>query len=55
LLLPGMFTAHGFDQHLQIVAGVIIQKADHVGVLASPTEGEDVGLPHLIGSGTLEG
>ena len=31
------------------VAGVIIQKADEVGVLAGQTEGEDVGLPHLIG------
>jgi hypothetical protein len=36
------------------VAGVIIQKADQVGVLASQTEGEDVGLPHLVGSGALE-
>jgi hypothetical protein len=36
------------------VARVIIQKADQVGVLASQTEGEDVGLPHLVGRGTLE-
>jgi hypothetical protein len=36
------------------VAGVIIQKADKVGVLATQTEGEDVGLPHLVGRGTLE-
>ena len=36
------------------VAGVIIQKADEVGVLASQTEGEDVSLPHLVGSGALE-
>jgi hypothetical protein len=36
------------------VAGVIIQEADQVGVLASQPEGEDIGLPHLVGSGTLE-
>jgi hypothetical protein len=36
------------------VAGVIIQKADQIGVLASQTEGEDVGLPHLVGCGALE-
>ena len=36
------------------IAGVIIQKADEVGVLASQTEGEDVGLPHLVGSRPLE-
>lgn len=36
------------------VAGVVIQKADQIGVLASQTKGEDVGLPHLVGSGTLE-
>jgi hypothetical protein len=36
------------------VARVVIQKADQVGVLASQTEGEDVGLPHLVGSGALE-
>jgi hypothetical protein len=36
------------------VAGVIIQKADEVGVLASQTKGEDIGLPHLVGSGALE-
>jgi hypothetical protein len=33
---------------------VIVDKADEVGVLASQTEGEDIGLPHLVGSGTLE-
>jgi hypothetical protein len=36
------------------VAGVIIQEADEVGVLASQTEGEDIGLPHLVGRGALE-
>ena len=36
------------------VAGVIIQKADEVGVLASQTEGKDIGLPHLVGGGALE-
>jgi len=36
------------------VAGVIVDKADEVGVLASQTKGEDVGLPHLVGSGPLE-
>ena len=36
------------------VAGVIIEKADEVGVLAAQTESEDVGLPHLVGGGALE-
>jgi hypothetical protein len=36
------------------VAGIIIQKADEVGVLASQPEGEDIGLPHLVGGGALE-
>ena len=36
------------------VAGVIVDKADEVGVLASQTEGKDIGLPHLVGSGPLE-
>jgi len=36
------------------VAGVIIDKADEVGVLASQTEGKDIGLPHLVGSRPLE-
>ena len=36
------------------VSGVIIQKADQVGVLPSQTEGEDIGLPHLVGRGALE-
>jgi len=33
---------------------VIIEKADEVGVLAPQTEGKDIGLPHLVGSGALE-
>jgi len=36
------------------VAGVIIQEADEVGILASQAEGEDIGLPHLVGRGALE-
>jgi hypothetical protein len=36
------------------VAGVIVDKTDEVGVLASQAEGEDVGLPQLVGRGTLE-
>jgi hypothetical protein len=36
------------------VAGTIIQKSDQVGVLASQPEGKDVGLLHLVGSGTLK-
>jgi hypothetical protein len=36
------------------VARVIIQKADEVGVLASQTEGEDIGLPHLVGRGAFK-
>jgi hypothetical protein len=36
------------------VAGVVIQKPDQVGVLASQTEGEDVGLPYLVGCGALK-
>ena len=36
------------------VAGVIVEEADEVGVLASQAEGEDVGLPDLIGRGALE-
>ena len=36
------------------VAGVVIQKADQVGILTCQTEGEDVGLPHLVGRGALE-
>jgi hypothetical protein len=33
---------------------VIVDKADKVGVLASQPEGEDIGLPHLVGRGALE-
>ena len=36
------------------VAGVVIQEADQVGVLAPQPEGEDIGLPHLVGRGALE-
>jgi len=36
------------------VAGVIIEKADEVGVLAPQPEGKDIGLPHLVGSGPFE-
>jgi len=36
------------------VAGVVVDKTDEVGVLASQPEGEDVGLPHLVGGGALE-
>jgi hypothetical protein len=43
-------------KHLQPhhVAGIIIQKADEVGVLASQPKGKDIGLPHLVGGGALE-
>jgi hypothetical protein len=33
---------------------VIVDKADEIGILASQAEGEDIGLPHLVGSGALE-
>jgi hypothetical protein len=33
---------------------VIVDKADEVGVLASQPEGEDIGLPHLVGCGAFE-
>jgi len=36
------------------VTGVIIDKADEVGVLASQAEGKDIGLPHLVGGRPLE-
>jgi hypothetical protein len=36
------------------VAGVIIEEADEVGVLAAQPEGEDVGLPQLVRRGALE-
>src|SRR5512143_488693 len=36
------------------VAGVVIQEADQVGVLAPQAEGEDVGLPELVRRGALE-
>lgn len=36
------------------VAGVIVEEADEVGVLAAQPEGEDIGLPQLVGRGALE-
>ena len=36
------------------VAGVIIEEADQIGVLAAQAEGKDVGLPELVGCGALE-
>jgi hypothetical protein len=33
---------------------VIVDKADEIGVLASQPEGEDIGLPHLVGRGAFE-
>jgi hypothetical protein len=36
------------------VAGVVIEEADQVGVLATQPEGEDVGLPQLVRRGALE-
>jgi hypothetical protein len=33
---------------------VIVDKADEVGIFPSQTEGEDIGLPHLVGSGAFE-
>lgn len=35
-------------------ARVIVQERDQVGVTSPKTEGEDVRLPHLVGSGALE-
>jgi hypothetical protein len=31
------------------VAGIVIQKADEVGILAPQTESENIRLPHLVG------
>jgi len=36
------------------VAGVIVEEADQVSVLAAQAEGEDVGLPELVRRGALE-
>ena len=36
------------------VAGVVVEEADQVGVLAAQPEGEDVGLPQLVRGGALE-
>ena len=37
------------------VAGVVVEEADEVGVLAAQPEGEDVGLPELVRRGALKG
>jgi hypothetical protein len=42
------------DVHSHQVAGEIIHETDQVGVLTSQAEGEDVGLPHLVGRGALK-
>jgi hypothetical protein len=42
------------DVHSYQVAGEIIHETDQVSVLASQAEGEDVGLPHLVGRGALK-
>jgi hypothetical protein len=34
--------------------GVVIHEADDVGIASAEAEGEDIGLPHLVGSGSLE-
>lgn len=36
------------------VAGVVIHETDQVGVLPSQAEGEDIGLPHLVGRRALK-
>jgi hypothetical protein len=36
------------------VSGEIIHETDQVGVLPAQAEGEDVGLPHLVGRGALK-
>jgi hypothetical protein len=42
------------DVHAHQVAGEIIHETDQVSVLAAQAEGEDVGLPHLVGRGPLK-
>ena len=42
------------DVHSYQVAGEIIHETDQVGVLPSQAEGEDVGLPHLVGRRALK-
>ncbi len=42
------------DVHSYQVAGEIIHETDQVSVLAAQTEGEDVGLPQLVGRGALK-
>ena len=48
----GRLAAKDVDPHQ--VTGVVIHKADQVGVLPSQTESEDIGLPHLVGRGALK-
>lgn len=50
-VLRRLTTKHVQPHH---VAGVVIQKADEVGVLTSQPEGKDIGLPHLVGGGALK-
>ncbi len=42
------------DVEAHHVAGVIVEEADEVGVLAAQAEGEDVRLPQLVRRGALE-
>ena len=42
------------DVHSHQVAGEIIHETDQVSVLAAQAEGEDVGLPHLVGRRALK-
>jgi len=50
-MLRCLTTEHVQPHH---VAGVIVQEADEVGVFASQPESKNIGLPHLVGGGTLE-
>ena len=43
------------DVEADHVARVVVDKPDQVGVLAAEAEGEDVGLPELVGRGPLKG
>jgi len=66
--LGGLILAGGDPEHLQDIFGhvaakevgadeearVIIHEPDEVGIPASEPEGEDVGLPHLVGSSAFE-
>ena len=67
-LLGRVILAHGGAENLQDVfgglaaeevgadqePGIIVHEADQVGIAAAQPEGEDVGLPHLVGRGPLE-